>query len=99
MTATWVAGNKEGDGNGDNVGDGNRNNVGDDDDEDHDDEDGSDNDKDYDDDNHGWRATKRAMAMATTLVLECLTAACKALSLANAKGKGTNGLVIRSLDD
>jgi len=32
-------------------------------------------------------------------VLECLTAACKALSLANAKGKGTNRLVIRSLDD
>jgi len=31
-------------------------------------------------------------------VLECLTAACKALSLANAKGKGTNGLVIRSFD-
>jgi len=29
---------------------------------------------------------------------ECLTAACKALSLANAKGKGTNGLVIGSLD-
>jgi hypothetical protein len=28
----------------------------------------------------------------------CLTAACKALSLANAKGKGTNGLVIGSLD-
>jgi len=32
-------------------------------------------------------------------VLDCLTAACKALSLANAKGKGTNGSVIRSLDD
>ena len=32
-------------------------------------------------------------------LLECLTAACKALSLANAKGEGTNGLVIRSLDD
>jgi len=32
-------------------------------------------------------------------LLECLTAACKALSLANAKGMGTNGLVIRSLDD
>ena len=32
-------------------------------------------------------------------LLECLTAACKALSLANAKGKGTNGSVIRSLDD
>jgi hypothetical protein len=31
-------------------------------------------------------------------VLECLTAACKALSLANAKRKGTNGLVIGSLD-
>ncbi len=31
-------------------------------------------------------------------LLECLTAACKALSLANAKGKGTNGLVIGSLD-
>ncbi len=27
---------------------------------------------------------------------ECLTAVCKALSLANAKGKGTDGLVIRS---
>jgi hypothetical protein len=35
----------------------------------------------------------------TQSLLECLTAACKALSLANAKGKGTNGLVIRSLDD
>ena len=34
-----------------------------------------------------------------SLLLVCLTAACKALSLANAKGKGTNGLVIRSLDD
>ena len=32
-------------------------------------------------------------------LLECLTAACKALSLANAKGNGTDGLVIRSLDD
>jgi hypothetical protein len=32
------------------------------------------------------------------MVLECLTAACKALSLANVKGKGTNGLVIGSLD-
>jgi hypothetical protein len=32
-------------------------------------------------------------------VFECLTAACKALSLANAKEKGTHGLVIRSLDD
>ena len=31
-------------------------------------------------------------------LLECLTAACKALSLANGKGKGTNGLVIGSLD-
>jgi hypothetical protein len=30
---------------------------------------------------------------------ECLTAACKAFSLANAKEKGTAGLVIRSLDD
>ena len=30
---------------------------------------------------------------------ECLTAACKAFSLANAKEKGTDGLVIRSLDD
>ena len=27
-----------------------------------------------------------------------MTAACKAFSLANAKGKGANGLVIRSLD-
>ncbi len=27
---------------------------------------------------------------------ECLTAVCKALSLADAKGKGTDGLVIRS---
>ena len=31
-------------------------------------------------------------------LLECLTAACKALSLANGKGKGTNGLEIGSLD-
>ena len=31
-------------------------------------------------------------------VLECLTAALKALSLANAKRKCTNGLVIGSLD-
>ena len=30
---------------------------------------------------------------------DCLTAACKAFSLANAKGKGINELVIRSLDD
>jgi len=30
---------------------------------------------------------------------ECLTVACKAFSLANAKEKGTDGLVIRSLDD
>ncbi len=30
------------------------------------------------------------------LVWECLTAVCKALSLANAKGKGTDGLVIIS---
>ncbi len=30
---------------------------------------------------------------------ESLTAACKAFSLANAKEKGTDGLVIRSLDD
>jgi hypothetical protein len=29
---------------------------------------------------------------------ECLIAACKAFSLANAKGKDINGLVIRSLD-
>ncbi len=29
-------------------------------------------------------------------VWECLTAVCKALSLADAKGKGTDGLVIRS---
>jgi hypothetical protein len=32
-------------------------------------------------------------------VWECLTAACKAFSLANVKEKGTDGLVIRSLDD
>ena len=38
------------------------------------------------------------LAVVAALMLECLTAACKALSLANAKGKGTNGLVIRSLD-
>ncbi len=30
---------------------------------------------------------------------ECLTAACKTLSLASAKGKGVDGLVTRSLDD
>jgi hypothetical protein len=30
---------------------------------------------------------------------ECLTAACKAFSLANAKVKGVNELVVRSLDD
>ena len=30
---------------------------------------------------------------------ECLTAACKAFSLVNAKEKDTDGLVIRSLDD
>ncbi len=30
---------------------------------------------------------------------DCLTAACKAFSLANTKGKGINELVIRSLDD
>jgi hypothetical protein len=33
------------------------------------------------------------------LLWECLTVACKAFSLANAKGKGVNALVIRSLDD
>jgi hypothetical protein len=33
---------------------------------------------------------------AKQTVRECLTAVCKALSLANAKGKGTDGLVIRS---
>ena len=32
----------------------------------------------------------------TVKVLECFTAACKAFSLANAKEKGTDGLVIRS---
>jgi hypothetical protein len=32
-------------------------------------------------------------------MLECLTAAWKALSRVNAKGKGTNDWVIRSLDD
>ncbi len=32
----------------------------------------------------------------TLCLWECLTAVCKALSLANAKGKGTDGLVIRS---
>jgi hypothetical protein len=30
---------------------------------------------------------------------ECLTAACKAFSLANGKGMGTNDWVIRSLDN
>ncbi len=30
---------------------------------------------------------------------ECLTAGCKAFSLANGKGTGTNDWVIRSLDD
>ena len=39
------------------------------------------------------------MSLGFRPMLECLTAACKALSLANAKGKGTNGSVIRSLDD
>jgi hypothetical protein len=33
-----------------------------------------------------------------TWTCESLTAACMAFSLANAKGKGTNGLLIRSLD-
>jgi hypothetical protein len=38
--------------------------------------------------------------MAVIAVIdECLTAACKAFSLANAKGKGINELVVRSLDD
>jgi hypothetical protein len=40
----------------------------------------------------------RAIPMSILLELECLTAACKAFSLANAKGKGINGLVIGSLD-
>ncbi len=31
-------------------------------------------------------------------LIDCLTASCKAFSLANGKGKGTNGLVIVSLD-
>ncbi len=35
----------------------------------------------------------------SNLVWECLTAACKAFSLANGKGMGTNDWVIRSLDD
>ena len=49
-----------------------------------------------------WWATKRAMATAAramTTVLECLIAAWKALSHANAKGTGINDWVIRSLDD
>ncbi len=32
-------------------------------------------------------------------VCECLTAACKAFSLANVKGTGTNDWLIKSLDD
>ncbi len=39
-----------------------------------------------------------ARAVSARRMLECLTAACKALSLANGKGKGANGLVIGSLD-
>jgi hypothetical protein len=33
------------------------------------------------------------------LLCECLTAGCKAFSLANVKGIGTNDWVIKSLDD
>jgi hypothetical protein len=42
------------------------------------------------------RVRVRAVASA---MWECVTAACKAFSLANAKGKGVDELVIKSLDD
>ncbi len=35
----------------------------------------------------------------TFYLRECLTAGCKAFSLANGKGTGTNDWVIKSLDD
>jgi hypothetical protein len=41
---------------------------------------------------------KMGWGIVGVLMWECLTA-CKAFSLANAKGKGTNDWVIRSLDD
>ncbi len=47
----------------------------------------------------GGSRLKLSEVVGGQALIECLTAACKALSLANAKGKSTNGLVIRSLDD
>jgi hypothetical protein len=38
----------------------------------------------------------KRLPMGIAGLWECLTAVCKALSLANAKGKGTDGLVIKS---
>ncbi len=59
------------------------------------------NDQDFENDNEdvtGQFAQPDFDSLDPYSVLECLTNACKALSLANAKGKGTNELVIRSLD-
>ncbi len=42
---------------------------------------------------------KTVMQHWTLLMWECVTAGCKAFSLANGKGTGTNDWVIRSLDD
>ena len=51
-------------------------------------------------DNIRYRTKQRNVAETRArAVLSCLTAACKAFSLADAKEKGTDGLVIRSLDD
>ncbi len=49
-----------------------------------------------DDDNNGGGGRTEVQ---TWDVCECLTAGCKAFSLANVKGTGTNDWVIKSLDD
>jgi hypothetical protein len=46
----------------------------------------------------GTLANKQLHQKLAPFVWECVTAACKAFSLANAKGKGINELVIKSLD-
>ena len=45
-----------------------------------------------------WYKDLELYTSQTWALLECLTAACKAFSLANAKVKGTSGLLTRSLD-
>ncbi len=47
----------------------------------------------------GFLPSNEARAAAARLLWECLTACCKAFSLANGKETGTNDWVIKSLDD